>query len=266
MKKIIILIFVCFSFYNCSNKYSKENFIGIWDDRPTGFHNQIQFYQDSVVSWSYCKKFVGTWTVDSSKIYFHYPKSKGIPGYNEYSYFDYRFNSAKDSIYVIVEGDTLEHLLLKVDDFWKHYLKEYNLKIDLPKVNQLTSLIKIKDYEYPEIYIGWQNGAVTIKGSSNKTLKTNNDYATSLLNDYMSLNINKNTHPITLVVDKSISKKDLDSIKRIINNLKLDSTYFFKVYDFDEGIKTNYGNVNLSCSEKNWYWYGLYDWNGLDQN
>ncbi len=266
MKRIILLGLICFSFYNCSNEHLKKDFIGVWDDHPLGFQNQLQFYKDSVVNWSYCRKSVGTWKVSSTQLFLHFPEDRNNPHYSEYSTLDYRFNTAKDSLYLIVENDSLEHLIMKVEDDWSHYLKEYKIKIRVPNANPITSLQMISCNQYPTLYIGWKDNILTVKGdeSNSKPLKAKGDYAKSLLNSYMSSEIEGNIHPITLVIDEEVSNAQVDSIKSIINGLNFKDTYYFRVYNL-ENQELNYGYVNPNCHDDDyWYWYGLYDWNGLD--
>jgi hypothetical protein len=268
MKKIFLLFIFFASIFGCTkdNTELRNQLIGIWDDHPNGFQNQIQFYQDSIVLWSYCHKSVGTWKANSSKISMHFPDAKFNPDLKENLYWMYRLNKAKDSLFIKIEKDTMEHLLPRVKDFWSHYLKAYNLKIDIPTANPLTSLRKIESNKYPIIHIGWKSNLLEVKGVDyqSKGLKTKNDYAISLFRGYEET-LFDTIHPITLVVDKNITKKSLDSIKDIIRSINFQNLYFFQVYDFKEGLKTNYGNISPDCINGfDWYWYGLYDWNGLD--
>ncbi|MDT7832338.1 hypothetical protein RQM59_08100 [Flavobacteriaceae bacterium S356] len=268
MKKTMVLALLSIAFYNCSNEHLKNDFIGIWDDRPTGFQNQLQLYQDSVVSWSYCRKSIGTWEVNSTKLFLHFPNDPNYPNHDGTSTLKYRFNKTKDSLFVIVEDDSLEHVMMKVTDNWSHYLKEYNLKIVIPNANILTSLHQIDSYKYPTLYIGWKNNCLTVKGGedSSKPLKTIDDYAESLLKGYMGRKVEENIHPITLVIDKEVSNAQIDSIKSIVNSLKFKDTYYFTVYNL-KNMELKYGYINPDCNQNfDWYWYGLYDWNGLDQD
>ena len=44
------------------------------------------------------------------------------------------------------------------------------------------------------------------------------------------ITVNKDHYPISLIVDKNIPEKSLDSIKRIIRGLNFKNIHFFQVY------------------------------------
>ena len=153
MKKLILFLLIISSFLSCTkdNPELKEQFIGTWNDFPyTGFQNEIQFYQDSIILWSHCRKSKGTWDVDSTYIRIHIPEGAINPDMFEYENFKYRMNDRKDSLFINAnEESNEEHLLIKVENHWSHYLKSYNLDIDLPQiVSKENSLIKKKPIVY----------------------------------------------------------------------------------------------------------------------
>lgn len=261
MKKILLILIICSSLFNCQKNDSelKEAFLGTWNNFPLDRSNEVQFYKDSVVLWNLCRRSSATWNLDDKKIYFKYIKTPPDTSEDHWS-LNYTLNSSQDSLVLVHDNDSLEIVLLKIKNDWKHYLKAYHLRIDIPEAGPLASLQEIEAYNFPVLYIGWENSNIKVKGGAKtKTLTTSQDYIVSLFQDYSETNFDT-IHPITLVVDKSISEKNLDSIKKIIKDLNLENTHFFRVYTH-KNIETNYGRINPNCIESNhgWNWYGQWD-------
>ena len=245
----------------------KQDFIGTWNNFPNGLHNEIQFYQDSVVFWDMCRRASATWELNDTSINFKYIRTPYDSDGNSWS-LKYRFNSQKDSLFLTHENDSLEILVQKVNNHWNHYLKIYDLNIEVPTADPLTSLQRIKAFQFPILHIGWKNNKIITKGEqyNSKSLLESDDYALSLLRSYEETNFDT-IHPVTLVVDKKVSKKSLDSIKDIIRTIGFKNLYFFQVYKLEE-LELNYGKINPNCIESDldgWFWHGTYDWNGLDK-
>lgn len=261
MKRIVILGLICFSFYNCSNEHLKKDFIGVWDDQPINLQNNVTFYNDSVVLWSYCRKSVGTWKVNSTHLFLYFPKTQDDPDYNGKSILKYRFNTTKDSLFAITENDSLEHLMLKVKDNWSHHLKNFDIKINIPAAGPLSSPMSIADNKYPNIYVGWKNHKLKVVGSgdhSTKSLITKKDYSMYIIMNLRDSLINQKLYPVTLIVDKEVTENQLDSIKSIIKDLNFKNTYFFKVFTWKDS-KLKYGYRNPDCNEEiHWYWHGRF--------
>ena len=232
MKKILLIILIGFSLFSCQkdNIKLKKSLLGTWNNFPDNLNNEIQFYKDSVVLWDLCRKSSATWKVDQEKIYFQYIKTPPDTQKNNWS-LNYNLNGTKDSLILTHENDTTKILMQKVDNHWEHYLKSYQLKINLPENGPLSSLTQ-QENNFPNIFIGWYRKVLIVKGNnSSKTLKTSSDYFYSLMDNFHENYEDKNVLPIALIADKEVPSKSIDSIKEIIYNLKLDKKiYFYIVY------------------------------------
>lgn len=254
MKKVFLLFLFFASIFGCT-KDNRNQFIGTWNNFPNHLDNEIQFYKDSVVIWDPYQKTSATWTVNKSKIKFKNLKYELDPEAREWN-LNYKFNQAKDSLFLSHENDSTEILMMKINDKWKHYLKYYNLQLEIPEAGPLMSLIQKKSTSYPNIFIGWKDGKITVKGDTADKKKS---YIYDIMDHQYPLTVNKDHHPISLIVDKNIPEKSLDSIKKIIRTLNFKNIHFFQVFTH-KYIETNYGYIDPDCIRKeSWYWYGMWE-------
>jgi hypothetical protein len=227
------------------NDYEKE-LIANWNNYPLGYRNDITFMQDSIITFNNFEKEIGNWKADSSKIY--------ISFYNKSKYYqlkevvlNYRLSKNKDTLHI---KDALNEInLLKVKNYWEHYLKEIDLKINLPKPDFKTTKID-SDKKGFDIYIGFKNNKVEIKTEStyqkyNILEKLDNHLMDKIYSHY------------NLIIDEKVPQKNIDSVKQVLSIYP--KMKFFRVYKNDS---ENYGKYNFSNSKndrKDWKWYGKYE-------
>ena len=247
MKKILILLLIVLS--SCSKNEYEKKLIGNWNNYPNGGMSDFKFYQDSVVTNEYHIKRKGTWRATESEIKFHFPKI--IEGYREFYTLDYKVTN--DSLILI---DKLEEFQIpsfyRVENYWKHFLREVGLKIDLPQAD--FPLIENKSISGIDIFVGFDKGEIKII-SHFKEIKNENDWLKVIYSEeYLRPDNEKDLINFNLVIDKNVNKKTIDSLK---NNLKSISSFrFFRVYKNDSA---NYGIYDLKNYGKSWSWYGKFD-------
>jgi hypothetical protein len=259
MKKNFLCISTAIFLWNCTGKstFPKEDFMGTWNNFPLTLHNQIQFYQDSVVFWDLCRKSVATWEVDKDSIYFQSIKEPA-PFERERWSLKYQFSPTKDSIhFVLSEDDPYDYVLLKVQDNWKHYLKGLDMDLELPVAGSLSSHTPQPNNALTDIYIGWKDQKPSVRVEYTfKEIKNQGDFFSALLR---SLNQSKydTIYPFYLIVDKNIPEPVVDSIKGEVRSLFSKNVHFFKVWE-QEAIETQYGKINPDCINDayDWNWYG----------
>ncbi|SFS81156.1 hypothetical protein [Lutibacter maritimus] len=248
MKKIIIIFLIILT--SCSrNEYEKE-LIGNWNNFPLDFMSDITFKQDSIITYNYFEKEVGEWKADSSKIYITF-LNRTKNHHRKELVLNYRISRNKDTLYTFENLDDYrkEFYLLKVKDYWKHYLKEIDLEINLPKADFEITQIDSEKKGF-DIYIGFKNNKLKVKTELTYQEK-------KVLENLEFFSINEfNTH-YNLVIDERVTQKVIDSVKDKLSVYP--KMRFFRVYKKDSA---NYGKYNFSNprnDRKEWNWYGKYE-------
>lgn len=256
MKKILNIILFIFILTSCSKNEYEKQLIGKWNNFPIGGMTDITFYKDSIVSYDYSDRRVGTWKADSDKIHIHFPKK--IEGLREKLTLFYRFSSDRDSLFTKLDTDTIgeNFVLLRVTDKWKHYLREFDLQIDLPNAN--FEMIKNDSMNFGvNLYIGLRNNKLSIENErwdSNKynILDNIHQFVFSKRAQYKEAET-KHLY-FNLIIDKNISNQKIDSIKNILR--KFPNMKHFRVYKNDSA---NYGDYYVENYGEYWHWYGRYE-------
>jgi len=257
MKKILTILILLLVISSCTRNTFEKELIGKWNNFPVGGRSDITFYKDSIVSFDYSNQSrIGTWKADSNKIYIHFPKK--IKGLREKLTLFYKISSDKDSLFSKLDTDTIgENLvLLRVIDKWKHYLREFDLQLDLPSAD--FKMIKNDSVSFGvNLYIGLENEKLSIKSDR----WDSNQY--NLLDEIqLFLLAEKNLVKeedvkylyFNLIIDKKISERKVDSIKNILRTIP--NMKHFRVYRNDFA---NYGDYNIENSGKSWNWYGRFE-------
>ena len=251
MKKILGTLLLLFLFANCSNNKYEKRLIGTWNSYPTGGMAEIRLYPDSIVSWDISAYRKGTWKADDSQIKLHFPKK--LPGYQIDLTLDYKINNKNDSLLIKNTTDSIYRIpaLLKVDNVWKHYLKEFDLQIDLPKAD--FELIR-NDYMDLgiDLYIGIRKGEVVVKSNGFENLTQLKSLVFSERSIRKEDEINDMN--FNLIIDKNISSYKIDSIKQILKVFP--KMRVFTVYANDTA---NYGKYPGWREVEYWNWYGKYE-------
>jgi len=257
MREIFTILILTIFISSCSkNQYEKE-LIGNWNNYPAGGLSDITFYKDSIVSYDYSyQSRVGTWKTNSNKIYIHFPKK--INGLRERLTLFYNLSKDKDSLFTKLDTDTIGTFLVlfRVTDYWKHFSREFDLQIDLPKAN--FKLIKNDSMRFGiNLYIGNQNGKLSVKSDSwNFNQKSDlENLAQLVFSERAMRNASEDKFMyFNLIIDKNISDKEIDSIKQILKIFP--EMKHFRVYKNDSA---NYGKYDIKNNGESWNWYGRYE-------
>lgn len=249
MKKILIIFLIILT--SCSKNEYQEQLIGNWNNFQIDFMTDINFENDSFVSYNFFEKSIGTWKVDSTKIYFTFLNN--TKSYNRKSAtYNYQLSDNKDTLYIYENRSSFHKYvyLLRVKDYWKHYLKEIDLEIELPKAD--FELVEIDSEKKGfDIYIGFKNDNIGIKTESAYQKH-------DILKRLYFFPIDKSNSHYNLIIDEKVPQKVIDSVKQILSIYP--KMNFFRVYNKDSA---NYGKYNYSNpsndSRKDWNWYGKYD-------
>lgn len=263
MKKAVLFILFIIILISCTNqeKNYKKNILGRWNNFPLGFQNDFQFYTDSVISNSMRHTSKGTWKINESKIFLHFPNDAKNPDWNEFVEWEYRLSHSKDSLFITFSVDTITRkaLLLKVKNHWKHHLKGFDLKIDLPPTTK--KLIKSSSNYYPNFYLAKKDNKLIVKSASKKTLSSR-DFAAFFYNEISMYPKEFTLNQVNLIIDKNVPQTDIDSVKKIIQKTGIANFKFFRVYKSDV---ENYGYLPpnyysyLNQDYLQWNWCGLFD-------
>jgi len=252
MKKIHLALILIITVSSCTrNEYEKE-LLGQWNNFPIGGMSDFKFYKDSVVSYEYGEKRIGKWTADSSKIHVNF--NKKYPGTKHKLTLHYKLNKQKDSL--ITKTDTIlwGFVLLRVKDYWKHYLRSIDLKINLPKAD--FNLVKNESlWNGVDLYAAYKNDSLIIKNESGFQLNLENDLKAFIFGERSKRKEEEiNQMNFNLIFDKKITEQEIDSVKRILNGFP--EMKIFRVY---ENIGSDYGKYDVSLKGNEWNWYGKYE-------
>ena len=256
MKKLISLIIFILLVSSCNkdNNYIKEKLLGRWSDASDGYNNDIHFYKDSIViNTSFCRKSVGTWKTINSKIYANFPDDANNPDWNENVIWNYTLSELKDSLFIKLENDTINHLLLKVQNDWAFYNKIIGMNITLPEIDKKLSKRDSIDYS-PNLFIDNKNDTLKFI----VTPKFKHPYKDNLIKSILyNLNFSKDSKIVNIIADKNVTEAKIDSIKKIIKNIDIYKINFFRVY---KNKNEKYGYQNPNCLiDESWNWWGLYE-------
>lgn len=258
MKKTLILFISVLTFLSCANKseHSKEDFLGIWNDYTQGLNNETHFYQDSVVLYDLFREGVtARWKIDTGKIHFSYielPPDVEDPNWT----LNYRLSESKDSLFLSHEGDDYEMLMIKVEDYWTHFQKIIDLKIEIAENEVHQSLTQMKSSN-PTLYIGWKNHQLQLRVDRNsKNTNDIGDLGLGLFQAYEETEYDS-IYPLAIVIDKNINQKSIDSIKGTVQKIFNNKVAFFNVYK-PTFTDDNYGRIRPASLniEYDWKWYG----------
>lgn len=263
MKKTLLFILFIIILISCTqqeNSY-KKNILGRWNNFPLGLQNDYQFYNDSVISnvWWHTSK--GTWKINDSKIFLHFPSDAKNPEWNEFLEWKYQLSHSKDSLFITFSIDTItiKTLLFKVNNHWKHHLKSFDLQIELPTTTK--KLIKTSSNHYPNFYLAKKDNKLIVKSALNKTLSSR-DFTAFFYNEISMHPKEFTLNQVNLIIDKNVPQTDIDSVKKIIQKTGIANFKFFRVYKSDV---ENYGylppnyNSYLNQDYLQWNWRGLFD-------
>jgi len=249
MKKILIILLIILT--SCSRNEYEKQLIGNWNNFPSDFMSDVRFTQDSIIIYNYFDKGFGKWKADSSKIYITFLNKRIEKHQRKELVLNYQISTNKDTLHTFENLNDYhkEVYLLKVKDYWEHYLKEIDLEINLPKADFEITQIN-SDKKGFDIYIGFKNDKLKVKTETAYQEK-------KVLENLEFSSIDKfNTH-YNLIIDEKVTQKVIDSIKDKLSIYPKMS--FFRVYKNDS---VNYGKYNFSNPKngrKDWNWYGKYE-------
>ena len=253
MKKIIILFLIILS--SCSRNEYEKKLIGNWNNLPNNGMTDFQFYNDSVVSTENYFSRTGKWKANESIIFLKFPKIH--PDLRENIKLNYKLSN--DSLLIKNDFDSIFKIptLFKVENYWKHYLREMKMEINLPKAD--FKLVKNDSMDLGvNLYITKKNGKLIVK--SDYTNQFNNSKILDNIEPfiYSERAIRKESEEdkmyFNLIIDKNIKKQTVDSIKAILKIFPNMNT--FRVYEND---KADYGKYDLTNSGEYWNWYGRFE-------
>jgi len=251
MKKKLTVIIVSLILLSCSKNEFEKQLIGTWNNFPTEGVNDIKLYKDSVISYEYYIKRKGTWKANKSQIKFHFPQQSLDSRLN--LNFDYKLSSNKDSLFLKATTDSIYTIpvLLKVNDVWKHYLKEVGLKIELPEAD--FELVKNNSTWYGvDLYLAYKNGDLKINNENGYGLNIYNDLRSFIFSE-RSIRKEEEIDKMNfnLIVDKAVSEREVDSIKTLLKEFP--EMKIFRVFKKED---SNYGKYDLTINADKWHWYG----------
>ncbi|QCX39860.1 hypothetical protein FF125_15955 [Aureibaculum algae] len=251
--KITVQLFLFFALISCSkNKYEKE-LLGTWNNYPSGGSVEIRFYKDSISSYEHRNKRKGTWSADISQIKMNLPLLKFVEGYKASFIFDYKLNG--DSLFIKNLDDSAftYPVFFKVNDYWKHYLRQFDFQIDLPVAD--FEMIKSDYMQYGiDLFVGYNNKELIVQynDQNNNVLK---NIKSIVYSERAQFEEEVNILYFNLIADKNVSEQQIDSIKKILNvfpDMKI-----FRVYKNDTA---NYGKYDLDHElSYDWSWYGRFE-------
>jgi len=250
MKKFFAFT-ILLSTLSCSTNQYEDKLIGQWNNFPIGGMSDFKFFKDSVVSFEYGQKRIGKWKANATDIRIHLRKTVSLPQKEHHLY--YALNTNGDSLLLKNNDkeDISNFLLLKVNNHWEHYLKELELKIELPIPN--FEIHKMDNSKFGiDIYIGYENNLLVAKTIRGVKLRNTKKVA------YLVYSTKSEITPqqaeelsFNLIVDKHVPERKIDSIKHILKEFP--EINIFRVYHTE---LENYGKYNVNLEGRTWEWYG----------
>lgn len=254
MKKILEILLLLFIVTSCSNNEYEKNLIGTWNNFPSSNgSNEIRFYPDSIILYENIYRRKGTWKADESKIYFKFPLK--IPDSLRNFNYNYSLSDNMDSLILISHIDSIKFpTFFKIEDTWKHYMRQIDLQIDLPQAD--FDLVRNDSMYFGiNIYVGYKNNTLSIMGDRGNQLDSSEIkyYVYSIRDSKKESEIDKMN--FNLIVDKSVDDNKVDSIKLILN--RFPEMKIFRVYKNDTA---NYGKYDFeNYTSYGWNWYGRFE-------
>jgi len=249
MKKIIIIFLIVLT--SCSRNKFEKKLIGNWNNHPNYGMTDFKFYNDSVVSTENYFSRTGKWKANDSVIFLKFPKIH--PSLRENIQLNYKLSIGSllikndfDSIYTIPA-------LFKIENYWKHFLRELKMDIDLPKAD--FKLVKNNSMVFGiDLYVGFKDKKVIIK-HFNKELHLDKEIEGLIFSERAMRKENEGKYLyFNLIIDKRVNEKKVDSLKQILN--RFPEMKIFRVYENDTA---NYGKYDLKNTGEYWNWYGKYE-------
>jgi len=249
MRNLFIFICLITISFSCQKEVSKSNFIGNWSTiQYIGNQIDIQFFKDSMVIDNsimygiYSEK----WEINDSRIEMTLIRGdKSV--LNKKNTIDYKFSATKDTLYIKNEKDSIFYLkLVKIKNGYEAFENKIGLKLDLPKTDKkLTSVYNNENGD--EIYIAYQNDSLIVKSNLRQDLLQIRNYVYRF-----QRNKNKDSINYILFADKSISNKQLDSIKKSINiSVDYFPLKYIRIYQHQSYSSTDW--------KEEIKWYGIYE-------
>ena len=240
---------------SCSRNEYEKKIIGHWNNFPLGGKTDLKFYSDSIVSYEFAEKRTGNWEADSNKIYINYSKKDSLLR-NNYTLL-YKLSTNKDSLLTKPDSSLIGlsyFVLLRVKDYWNHYLKEINLEIELPIADFNSYKRDSMDFGI-DIYVGYKNNKLAVKTYGGSKLESLERISSLVYNIKSTIEKKEfNRLNFNLIVDQKVSEEKIDSIKKILQNFP--EIKIFRVYRKDDG---NYGKYDITLDGNGWDWYGKYE-------
>ena len=229
MKKTILLFTVMLLFLSCAKEVEKSKFIGNWSTTSdTNFSTNITFLKDLL--------FIENPSVFDSLVTTEW-KVYGTIIKHEGSTWDYKFNSTYDTLWIKHEVDSVYHTKLrKINSNYEFFENSIGLKLKLPQTKDTLISLGKKDYVFP-IYLGKQNDSLLLK--TDKYSFDLKKLESRVLNYYHGIEENeKDSLKFGLFIDKSVSSKEVDSVKNILRGLPIKK--FFRIYESKDYLKEDW--------------------------
>lgn len=248
MKTIIRTLLIFCILQSCSKKNIDNDLLGNWSSIKSSNIVNLQFFKDSLIqiAWERTTKF--SWTSDGSKV--HYTQLTNIDPELETDFiFEYKLSAQKDTLLIKKETDSsFSRQFLKINNAYQYFEKNINLDINLP--NKQNGLISSGNKELDfNIYVGFNNRELV--AITDRYLNLD-----SLQNEiyHLILSVKKQEKEqikYLLFTDKKASKKDIDSLKKILRETTIKK--IFRVYTNEQ---VDYERTNYK-DELNWF--GVYE-------
>ncbi|WP_379978847.1 hypothetical protein [Dokdonia ponticola] len=244
--KIIILVLILQS---CSSSHKeKDKLIGNWS--VVNGLNEFEFYQDSLIVSEWGMSYINQWDIDSSKLYLE--TIKGLDSFGiKTKEFDFRLSENLDTLFIKKLTDSVfGPPILRIKNAYDYHLKRLQLVIDLPsKTNLISSNEKGTGLD---IYVGFRDGKLIAKTESDKTRGLDEiKYETFAFIASQETELDSTNFQFNLLIDKSINKTEIDSIKNI-----LQSTGYNRMFRVYNNNKVDYQNTDWKDDLN---WFGVYE-------
>ncbi len=249
MKKIIIIFLIFLA--SCSRNEHEKILIGNWNNHPNDGMTDFKFYNDSVVSTENYFSRTGKWKANDSVIFLKFPKIH--PSLRENIQLNYKLST--DSLLIKNDFDSIYTIptLFKVVNYWKHFLRELKMDIDLPKAD--FKLIKNNSMVFGiDLYVGFKNKKVIVN-NFRREIQLDRDIEGLVFSERALRKENEEKYLyFNLIIDKRVNEKKIDSLKQILN--RFPEMKIFRVYEKDN---SEYGKYDLYGQGKMSNWYGRYE-------
>ena len=249
MKKIIIIFLIVLT--SCSKNEFEKKLIGNWNNYPNNGMTDFKFYNDSVVSTENYFSRTGKWKANDSVIFLKFPKIH--PSLRENIQLNYKLSI--DSLQIKNDFDSIYTIpaLFKVENYWKHFLRELKMDIDLPKAG--FKLIKNNSMIFGiDLYVGFKNKRIIIKNFRGE-IQLDRDIQGLVFSERTFRKENEEKYLyFNLIIDKGVNEIKVDSLKQILN--RFPEMKIFRVYENDTA---NYGKYDIKNTGEYWNWYGKYE-------